>query len=211
MDGSISVIRPCLDDMTKDEICYCVSRFITEVVKRNGADYPPATLYELVMCLQLYLQSKGQMYRFLQDDSFIQLKHTLDNVMKERAEKGLSNGSKQAEVITLEEEELLWKRGVLGNDNPKQLVDTVLYLLGLNFALRAGQEHRNLRWENSQLSIMTDSRGLRCLRYREDVSKTNQGGLKHRRVKRKIVYAYEDGTNPDRCIIRLFQLYDKYW
>ena len=52
---------------------------------------------------------------------------------------------KQAAIITLGEEDFLWSKGVLGSENAKQLLNTMVYLIGLNFALRGGQEHRTLR------------------------------------------------------------------
>ena len=35
-------------------------------------------------------------------------------------------------------EELLWRSGILGSAAPKQSVESLLYLFGLHFALRAG-------------------------------------------------------------------------
>ena len=40
-----------------------------------------------------------------------------------------------------------------------------MYKFGLHFALRAGQEHWNLRAVDSQLSVHTDTGGRRLLRY----------------------------------------------
>ena len=71
----------------------------------------------------------------------------------------------------------------------------MLFLLGVNLALRAGDEHYLLRREMpnkaSQLSFERDSRGIRCLVYREDTgTKTNDGGLKQMRKERKVVWVY---------------------
>ena len=48
---------------------------------------------------------------------------------------------KIAAVITVEVEEKLWESGLLGDHTPQVLVDTVLYLIRLDFALRSGEEH----------------------------------------------------------------------
>ena len=45
--------------------------------------------------------------------------------------------------------------------------------------MRAGDEHRKL--SNTNFSFHTDSEGREYLLYSEGVSKTNQGGLKHRK------------------------------
>ena len=47
-------------------------------------------------------------------------------------------------MITYETEEILWQCGILGEHTPDILRDTVLYLLGVNLALCAGDEHYNL-------------------------------------------------------------------
>lgn len=75
------------------------------------------------------------------------------------------------------------KHNILGTDTPQKLLDTLLFLLGLNFALRAGQEHCNLRvGKCSQISVMKERNSLKYLEYKEDVSKTNRGGLQHRNI-----------------------------
>ena len=42
------------------------------------------TLYEIVMCVQFHLESVGYMWKLLGYEAFVNLKFTLDNVMKER-------------------------------------------------------------------------------------------------------------------------------
>ncbi|CAH3107103.1 unnamed protein product [Pocillopora meandrina] len=38
----------------------------------------------------------------------------------------------------------------------------------------------------------------------EDISKTNNGGLSHLRIKRKVVRAYKNLTNVERCPVELY-------
>ncbi|CAC5381937.1 unnamed protein product [Mytilus coruscus] len=115
--------------------------------------------------------------------------------MKERATEGLgANTRKQADVISVDEETSLYDKGILGVDNPQQLLDTLLYLCGLHFALRGGTEHRRLRLNsNPQITgpFQDKDAKLRYLLYKEDVSKANAGGLKHRKVVPKSVRAFE--------------------
>ena len=112
---------------------------------------------------------------------------------------------RQAEPITVEKKNILWEKGVLGEHDPQTLLDTLLFLCGIHFALRSGQEHRNLQL--SQFEIQSDKEGSECLIYTENVSKNNQGGLSHRKVKPKTVTCYSNKTNPQRCLVRLFQIY----
>lgn len=57
---NLSMIRAELLEMTKDELCYARSRFIPEVKKQSGDDYPAETLYEIVISIQLYLSTNGR-------------------------------------------------------------------------------------------------------------------------------------------------------
>ena len=41
-------------------------------------------------------------------------------------------------------EKIMWEKDLLGMNNPQQLLTTMLYQIGLNFALRAGQDHKKL-------------------------------------------------------------------
>lgn len=207
-DLNMSPIVPQFENMTVDELNYSVSRFICEVKKSDGTDYPPDTLYALVISLQLYCEKLGYPYKFISHTEFSQIRHSLDNIMQERAKAGTVSGRRQAQVITIEEEDALWMQGVLGKDTPTKMFHTLVYLIGINFALRGGDEHRNLRvGPTSQLSLETSADGIRFLRYTEDVSKANKGGLKHRRVQKKRVDAFQNKTHPERCLISLYEEY----
>ncbi|CAC5415514.1 MET [Mytilus coruscus] len=95
--------------------------------------------------------------------------------------------------------------GILGVDNPQQLLDTLHYLFGLHFALRGGTEHRRLRLNsNPQITgpFQDKDAKLRYLLYKEDVSKANAGGLKHRKVVPKCVRAFENPENRNKCTVK---------
>ncbi|CAG2252454.1 unnamed protein product [Mytilus edulis] len=63
-DENISCIAPDIEEMTKDELCYSLSRFVCEVIKENGEDYPGQTLYEILINIQMHFEQKGKCYKF---------------------------------------------------------------------------------------------------------------------------------------------------
>ena len=127
--------------------------------------------------------------------------------MKRLQSLGIGTKKHQAEPLTEEEEEQLWSTGQLGDHSPQAPLDTMLFMHGIYFALRSGQEHRSLRFLPAQVELM-DRPGQRAyLRYTEDISKNNPGGLKGRKHKPKIVTQYENSEDPARCFVRLFRLY----
>ncbi len=74
---------------------------------------------------------------------FGNLYYVVHNLIKECSKLGLGH-VKSSEVISKEAEEKMWKTGILGAAQPKQLCKTVLYLLSLNLALHSGDEHKQL-------------------------------------------------------------------
>ena len=59
----------------------------------------------------------------------------LDAEMKRLQSAGVGSKKRQAEVLTEEDEELLWQKGPLYDATPQTLVDTMVYMSGLYFAL----------------------------------------------------------------------------
>ena len=142
--------------------------------------------------IQMYLHSNSINWKLLDGGAFVGLRNVLDNTMKERHAMGLGV-RKSADVITIELEKKLLDANVIGLDDPEQLLNGVIYFLGMYLALRGVAEHNALRRPgcNPQISVEHDSRGIKCLVYREDLlSKTNQGGLNARGRKAKTVYVY---------------------
>ena len=110
-------------------------------------------------------------------------------------------------MITEEEEDQLWKRGLLGDHTPQSLLDTMVFCNGLYFALRRGKEHRQLRQNPCQIELVEHPGERSFLNYTEDVSKNHPGGLKGRNIKPKVVYHQSNGQNPEQCFVRLFKKY----
>lgn len=133
-------------EMSSEAIADALCPFILEVQKKTGEVYPSETLYEIIICLQLYMSMHGREVQLLSDDRpYVRIKNTLDNKMKELAGMGKVAPRIQAKEIDLDKENYLWEKGILGESNGRQLLNTILYIMGVQFGLRADQEHCNLR------------------------------------------------------------------
>ena len=137
--------------------------FITELRTYNEKDYPPNSVKELIVAIQMYLMKHKVLWKLLDDtdDKFMDLYTIVDNMMKQRVAMGLGV-IKSATPISCNIEEDLWSSDVLGEHCPKQLSDTIMYLLAVNLALRGGLEHKNLRCPgfNPQIVVSKDSDGV---------------------------------------------------
>ena len=201
-----------VDSLRKEQLEYAMCRFIPEVTKlKSGEDYPGKTLYEMCVALQKYLNMNGKNWKLVDGPDFRELRVVLDNVMKERALRNIGMTKKQAGVIPMNFEDEMWKEGLLGEDTPDKLRDTVLFLIGINLGLRAGDEHQSLRRHSplkpSQFSFQKNDKGIRCIVYTEDtVTKTHDGGLNSMRKTKKVSWIYPS-NEISRCPVRLI---DKY-
>ena len=141
------------------------------------------------------------------DSDFTEFRATLDAEMKRLQALGVGSKKRQAEPLTEEEEEVLWQKGLLGDHTPQALLDTMVFMNGLYFALRSGNEHRNLRFSPCQIEVHDNEGERPYLLYTEDLSKNHPGGLKGRRIKPKVVRHYANIENPSRCFVTLFKRY----
>ena len=132
-------------NLGKSDFEFALCRFICEVKKaKDQGDYPGHTLYQIVCSILNYLCKKNIDWKLVHSKDFSNFQRVLDFVMKERASRQLGTTHKQAQVISMNYENELWSKGVLGEDTPDKLCSTVLFLLGINLALRAGDEHQAL-------------------------------------------------------------------
>ena len=201
---------PSPDDlilMTKNDISKIICMFIMEVRDGSGREYNRDTLYDVIVMVQAFFKQNRRPFKFFDDDEFYELKNTLDNRMRDLTKQGKVAPREKAEPISIDEEERMWSSGTLGEDNPEKLINTVLYLLGVHFGLRAADEHKSLKIDCQFKVLYDESVGLKYIYYRELSSKCNQGGISDRNIPPKTGRAYQNVVNSDRCIVRLFEKY----
>ena len=182
-------IQPLMT-MDTSTLQHWLTYFILEVRKQNGSEYPPNTLHHLVCGIMRYLRQNGRPeIDFFKDASFADFRASLDAEMKRLQSNGIGSKRKQAEPLTLEEEEELWNKKILGDHNPHALLNTMIFMMGLYFALRSGDEHCQLRHSPCQIQLIEKPGERPYLLYTEDRSKNNPGGLKGRKYKLSLTMA----------------------
>jgi len=120
--------------------------FVTEARKHDGKRYPGRTLYNLCAAIQRAvredrLPKDGHPLDIYSDQSFNFFRKVLDSEMKDLQVAGIGVKPKQADPTIFSEEEKLWQEGLLGDNSPCVLVDTLVFMCGLYFALCSGHEH----------------------------------------------------------------------
>ncbi len=122
-----------------------LSSFLIEIRKQNGDKYPHETLYKIVLSLQHFMAINGCDIHLLDHLGLVKMRNTLDNRMKELSKQGIVHEQQQAQLITVEDEDKIWQTGLLGDDTPEKLLNMLLHLISVHFALRACDEHKALK------------------------------------------------------------------
>ena len=176
--------------------------------KKDGSEFSPDTLHHLCYGIQRFLRSNGHpALDIFKDSRLAYFRSSLDSEMKRLQSLGIGSKKKQSEPLTTEVEEKLWEEGLLGEHSPQTLLNTIIFMNGIYFALLSGQEHCNLCFHSSQIEIVEREDEIPYLQYTEDVSKNCPGLLKGRRQKPKVVQHHANVLLPSRCFVRLFKLY----
>ena len=191
---------------SKQQVVNVVSRFILEARDKKGDEYNRNTLYDLITMVNSYFKSNKLPYNFFEDDEFFDLRNVLDNRMKDLTKRGLIAPRVKAVPVSVSEEDMLWSKKILGDDTPEKLSNTLILLLGIQFAMRAAKEHKSLKVDQIVVKYDKDL-GQRYLFYTEYYSKCNQGGIKSRSNDGKKGRCYENVANKERCLVSLHELY----
>ena len=174
----------------EEELNYWLAKFVVEVRKKGekAEFYPPTTLYQICCGLLRFLRNNGRAALNIFDDPmFKHFQDTLDGEMKRLTSLGVGANVRQAQAFSEEQEELLWKSNLLGSDSPVTLLNTMVFLIGKNFSLRSGKEHRSLKFSQLTLEAATGDEPEKLI-YTSFGEKNNLGGLKHRAMKRKMCF-----------------------
>ena len=116
-------------------------------------------------------------------------------------ESGVGTIKKKAEPFNKREEQCLWEKGILKDDNPRALLNAVFFLNGKNFALRGGQEHASLK-----ISQLVRLHNPPAYKYTENGSKNHSGGINDKSCNKEVLITAEPELGK-RCHVYLLDLY----
>ena len=78
-----------LSTFSAGDLEYSLCRFVREVKKVDGSDFPPNTIRDLVILVQMHLNENSIYWKLLDGHKFSSLRNVVDNTMKERTAMGL--------------------------------------------------------------------------------------------------------------------------
>lgn len=204
--NEIPPIRSC----SPQELGYWLERFVFEVRKQNGEEYPYKSLYELCCAIQrVYNDCSDGIFRTPVDifqtknENFFRFYAALDSKMGNLQSRGIGIKTKQADIITDDDENTLWETKVIGIDSARGLSNGVYFYNNTCFAMRSGDEHRKLCTD--QYSFKHEGEHEKLI-FTGRLNKNNQGGLKQRKYVPKHGEVFAKPGNP-RCVVNLFKAY----
>jgi hypothetical protein len=109
---------------------------------------------------------------------------------------------KKSSPYAKEDEEKLWRSGVMGTKTSKALQNAVFYTVGKMFSLRGGAEMRSLKISQIRRHYSPD----RYI-YTELVSKTSNGTYKKLHIANKTVPLFACPEAGDHCPVHVIDLY----
>ena len=190
-----------IEDIPADELNLLIWRFMMEKKKKDGGAYEPGTLQSFQRSLQRYLNDKNSKINILKDQQFQKSREVLLSKKKQLVvEEAKGNRPHAAKELSNAEEDLLFRSGQFGDENPVALQRTVWWLLALHFGFRARDESRKLKWGDNVLQ-KDGEMGNEVLIWRsERGSKTRRGNGDARAF-----YPTAQATNNKRCPVRYYK------
>lgn len=194
----------------------CASDYACLLAKHaeDGTKYTPRSIAQMFAGLECYINdNKEEPIRLvdLMNLIFKPLHPLLDRRYHDMYAQGIRATRRQSKTISIAEENQLWETHTIGTESPQALLFAVFYYNGLNFVLRGGAEHRELKISQLKFSTVSDPDDpgtlLECVEYTEHGSKNRPGGRHQLNVENKVVVQYAQPDLGERCHVYLLRLY----
>ena len=103
-------VIPYLNDIILTELQHWLCYFILQLQKKSGTQFFPNSLYHICCGLMRYIRMNGMNVDFCKVKEFFKFRTVLDSEMKRLQAVELGAGQRKAEVISFEDEELMWEK-----------------------------------------------------------------------------------------------------
>lgn len=126
--------------MTANELNESLSSFVREILKPNGSEYAPDTIYYLCLSIQQYLNIHGKTNDIFHDKQYEKFTDHLNVINK----KYLDSCTGSYSILARVREEHLWETKQLGVYSPQTLLNTLIYFNTKYFGIDTIDEHMQL-------------------------------------------------------------------
>ena len=106
------------------ELNTLLEHFYAEVNNKKCEDYGPESLKVMMASLDRHLKHKRCILSIVRDPEFSSSKEVLEDKAKQLRLAGRGKRPNKARQVSEEKEEILWKSGKLGGNNPESLIQT---------------------------------------------------------------------------------------
>ena len=178
----LTIPADILQSHDEEKICEVMCYFAMEVRREDGERYPAATLRSLLSALNRTLKSNKAPFSILdrQNIAFRPLMLTLDSISSDLHRDGVDVKRNSAMIISKEDEDRFWEKGLLGTSSPRVLRLSVFFYIGLQFCSRGVEEQHRLvpsQFERFPGDISVYNEAV-FYTYCEYISKNNQHRFK---------------------------------
>ena len=155
------------------------------------------------MSLQRFLRANGRHVSLLTDPTFNQLQNCVALESTELfAEKDVQ--CKYKTIITQEVERELWVKGILSVNNANSLLNTLVYLIGVNLGITSGNQLRKCSCNGGPI-VLKRNLGTDFVRYTPKSKRKSVTDVpKHLDI-------YEGSEQDEQSLVSVFKLYQSKW
>ena len=193
-----------LEKCVPEELDKWLSLYIMETRREDGQPFPSKSIDGLLAGLKRHMKTQNKYPPNIfseEDPCFSNLRGTRDTVSRKLWEEGVGTSTKETELLSVEDEQVIWAKNVMGTHSPKALLCAVFFANGKNLCLRGGREHHTLK-----ISQFVFGEVLEYVTYTEHGLKNRSGSYKDKRGNKVITY-FGDKSLGERCYIFLLRTY----
>ena len=130
-----------IETMPPEELDTVLTKFYTEVKKKDGDDYEPESLKTMQSAIERHLKDKNYPLSIVRSREFHNSQEVLNAKALSLRQQGKGKRPNKAQPLTPDEESALWEKGQLGDFNGKVLTNVNFKNLTEQLGLRGRQEH----------------------------------------------------------------------